>query len=273
MHREKSLRNRQLSISGILEVLILTCSDQQVFTGGAYAITLRYSKACSVSAYHYNVVANILLVTCATHLMAVTVARNYWEHPYVAVLRIAVTTLVYIITGVLLSYQGSGSLGFPTEVPHHTHTYSLMLLPAACFQSGEFLFGAELEKALTAGSLRAFLADQIHGWTNYILMSLFYIIAIFVSLGRVVCRGMDQGGKRQRFVAWLERTFPLLCWLKRFFYSLFGLYLFAGIAISSWTVGGASIYVFRLRRWVDKSGWYVRLSSSRNDLRKHKEYL
>ena len=136
--RDKALKNWKISIAGIIEALVITCSDQQVFTGGAYAITLRYAKACSISAYHYNIVSNMLLVSCATHLMAVTVARHYWQHPYVGLLRLTVTTLVFVITGVLLSNQGSGSLEFPTQIPPDTDQYSPMLLPAACFQTGGY---------------------------------------------------------------------------------------------------------------------------------------
>lgn len=81
----------------------MSCSDQQVFTGAAYAITLRYLKGCNISAYHYNIVANMLLLTCATHIGAVTVARNYWQYPLVALFRIIVTIGVYLSTGLLLS--------------------------------------------------------------------------------------------------------------------------------------------------------------------------
>jgi hypothetical protein len=193
--------------------------------------------------------------------MAVTTARHYWQHPYVGVLRITVTTLVFVITGVLLSNQGSGSLGFPTEVPPHTDQYSPMLLPAACFQTGDFTFDEEVEKALKAGSAKAFFTGQIHGWTNYLIMFLFYLIAVGVSLGRVVRRGTGHNGKRNRFLAWLKQAFPLLFRIKRFFYAIFGLYLLAGIALSGWTVANAAIYVFRLRWWVDKSEWYAPLVS------------
>ncbi|KAK4107903.1 hypothetical protein N656DRAFT_462551 [Canariomyces notabilis] len=256
---EKALKNWQISIAGILETLCLTLSDQQVFTGGAYAITLRYAKACSISAYHYNVVANILLVTCATHLMAVTVSKHYWKHPYVGILRIIVTTLVYVITGVLLSNQGDGSLGFPTQVPPMTDQYNLMLLPAACFQSGEFLFGSEIKNALEAGSFQAFFTGQIHGWTNFLIMFLFFIIAVLVSLGRVIRRGTGHNGRRKRFIARVGKTLPFLFKAKRFFYFLFGLYLLAGIGISAWTVIDSALYVFELRRWVDHSVWLERV--------------
>lgn len=187
--------------------------------------------------------------------MAVTVARHYWQHPYLGVLRITVTTLVFVVTGVLMSYQGSGSVGFPTEVPPHTDQYSLMLLPAACFQTGDFLLDDEIENAFKAGSADAFFTEQIHGWPNFLIMFLFYVIAVCVSLGRVIRRGKAQTGKRKRFIAWFNRTFRLSPRVKRFFYAIFGLYLLAGIALCAWTVAIATIYVFRLRRWVDMSGW------------------
>jgi len=189
--------------------------------------------------------------------MAVTTARHYWQHPYVGVLRITVTTLVFVITGSLLSNQGSGSLGFPTEVPPLTEQYSLMLLPAACFQTGDFMLDNEVKKAFKSGSADAFFTGQIHGWTNYIIMFMFYIIAVGVSLGRVIRRGMGHNGKRKKFIAWLKRVFPFLFRIKRFFYAIFGLYLLAGIALSAWTVAIAAMYVFRLRRWVDLSQWLV----------------
>jgi hypothetical protein len=74
--RERRLRPKKRSFSDILETLVQACSDQQIFTGAAYALTLRYWRGCSISAYHYNIVANILLMTCATHLMSVTIVRD-----------------------------------------------------------------------------------------------------------------------------------------------------------------------------------------------------
>ncbi|KAK4234416.1 hypothetical protein C8A03DRAFT_37805, partial [Achaetomium macrosporum] len=260
---EKSLKNWQLSIAGIIEALIVTCSDQQVFTGGAYAITLRYAKACSISAYHYNIVANILLVTCATHLMAITVARHYWKHPFVGVLRIAVTSLLFVITGVLLANRDSESNRFPTEVPDDKDKYSLMLLPASCFQGGHLTLADEVEKTLKVGSAKAFFSGQLHGWPNYVIMFLFYLIAVAMSLGRIIRRGTGRDGKRKKFIHWLKRVFPFFFRIKRFFYFLFGCYLLAGIAISTWTVATAAIYVFQLRWWVNNSGW-MQFSNNQN---------
>ncbi|KAK4224017.1 hypothetical protein QBC38DRAFT_33918 [Podospora fimiseda] len=253
----KAYQKRNASYSAILETLIVTCSDQQVFTGGAYAIALRYAKACSVSAYHYNIVSNILLVTCATHLMAMVISRHYWEHKWVAALRMIVITLVYGITGILLSNRGSEEMGFPTKIPDYNEDQKgdIMFLPAACFQSGKFMLGEVLQKTWNARSAKDFFTGQVHGWTNFLVMFLFYALALLISLGRLVRRGMDHEGRRKRFIFWFKRRFKFLFSIRRFFYIFFGLYLAAGIGVSCWTVVIAALHVFKLRDWVHKSGW------------------
>lgn len=249
----KETKKWQLSVAGLLETLILTCSDQQIFTGGAYAITLRYVKGCDISAYHYNVVANMLLVTCATHLMAVTVSRHYWEHPWVGGLRVIVTTLVYLVTGILLSNQGSGSLGFPTRVPDLKEQYSPLLLPAACFQTGDSGFAKSFSQSFTSSS--SFFGGRIPGWTQYLVMFIFYALAVFINLGRLIRRGTGHDGRRRRTVNWMKRSCAPLFRAKRPLYWLFGAYLVGGIGIASWTVVTSAQYVLELRNWVDKSGW------------------
>lgn len=235
--------------------MVLTCSDQQIFTGGAYAITLRYAKACSISAYHYNIVTNMLLFTCATHLMAVTIAKHYWQHPYIAALRIAITALVYLITGLILSNQNSSGVNFPTKVPDPTDQYSTMLLSAACFQSGEAGLTRDIRNAFNAQDVNTFFNNQIPGFTQYLVMCMFYIVAVFVSVGRFVRRGADHDGRRKRFLERFKRRFSLLFRARRFFYLLFAIYLIAGVGIASWTVQGAFRYIYDLRYWVRHSIW------------------
>ncbi len=131
---------------------MITCSDQQIFTGGAYAITLRYLRGCEISAYHYNIVTNILLLTRATHLMSVTISRHYWEHPIVALLRVIITAAVYLVTGIMLSNQG---VGFPTEVPDVSTKDSPIFMQAACFQNTTSLLHIVDQTFNTADNARA----------------------------------------------------------------------------------------------------------------------
>ncbi|KAM7189445.1 hypothetical protein V8F33_010028 [Rhypophila sp. PSN 637] len=239
---EKSEKKWQISVSGFFETLVLACSDQQIFTGGAYAITLRYAKACSISAYHYNIVSNMLLFTCATHLMAVTIAKHYWQHPYIAALRIGITALVYLITGLILSNQNSSGVNFPTRVPSPGDQYSTMLLRAACFQYGQAGLTRDIQNAFNAKDVSTFFGNQIPGFTQYLVMCMFYIIA----------------GLRKRFLEWFKRTFSIFFRARRFFYLLFAIYLCAGVAIASWTVQGSFRYIYDLREWVRNSIWITR---------------
>lgn len=246
-------------MTAVIEILVITCSDQQIFTGGAYAITLRYVTGCQISAYHYNIVANMLLITCATHLMAITVTRNYWEHAVLGIIRVIVTSLIFLVTGMLLSNQSAADSGFPTEIPPADHDYSDMLLNAACFQSGEDGFTSSMQQSLSTGG--NFFDSRIPGWSQFLVMLFFYIAAVLMRCGRVVRAGKDKegGGRRARFVAWTKEKFgflytPSAQWVLRL---LYGIYLLVGVTISGWAVGTSSYYVFALRDWVDKSGWYV----------------
>ncbi|KAK0718044.1 hypothetical protein B0T26DRAFT_711637 [Lasiosphaeria miniovina] len=64
-------------------------------------------EGCQITAYHYNIIANMMLLTCATHLMAVTVVRNYWRFPWMGGIRVLIMTGVFTVTGLLLSNQNS----------------------------------------------------------------------------------------------------------------------------------------------------------------------
>lgn len=123
-------------LSQLFETVIISCSDQQVFTGGAYALSLRFWKGCTITAYHYNVIAKMLLLTCATHLMSVAIVRHYWRYPLLAFVRVVVITGVFIVTGLLLGNQNATRAAFPTSVPTSTKANSLIMMRAACVFSG-----------------------------------------------------------------------------------------------------------------------------------------
>ncbi|KAK3362565.1 hypothetical protein B0T25DRAFT_8744 [Lasiosphaeria hispida] len=44
--KRRRRRHCDLSLTELCEALVLGCSDTQIFTGGAYALTLRYFKGC-----------------------------------------------------------------------------------------------------------------------------------------------------------------------------------------------------------------------------------
>ncbi|KAI1764854.1 hypothetical protein GGR53DRAFT_296690 [Hypoxylon sp. FL1150] len=256
-------RQRRTSFSDILETLVLACSDQQVFTGGAYALTLRYWRGCTISAYHYNIVANMMLLTCATHLISVTIVRNYWRFPWLAILRVICITFIFIATGLLMTNQNTDlDRTFPTGIPNANETDSLLFLAAACFQNDEPTAADTFGE--TTSSAQVFFVDniaestprnKIQGWNLYILTLLFYGAATLAEIVRFFRRGSSRPGWRGHIGKQFRRCCSIGTILRKFVQTVFLIYLSAGVGLSCAVTIISSQYIFNLRRWVDRSGW------------------
>ncbi|KAI1802717.1 hypothetical protein F4811DRAFT_554557 [Daldinia bambusicola] len=259
------------SFSDILESLVLACSDQQVFTGGAYALTLRYWKGCTISAYHYNIVANMMLLTCATHLVSVTIVRNYWKFPFLALLRVIIITSVFTVTGLLMTNQNSNAImAFPTSIPDATETQSFLFLPAACFQAGENT-ALETFNEVTS-SARTFFKDnlarstprnKVQGWNLYIITMLFYGAAIIAEVVRFIRRGKTKPGWRSHVGSQFRKCRGLGTLARRLMQYIYSGYLVLGWILSCAVAIISTRYIFQLREWVDRSGW-VSLVNNQN---------
>ncbi|KAF7513525.1 hypothetical protein GJ744_008819 [Endocarpon pusillum] len=244
----------------IFEGLILSCSDQQVFTSGAYALTLRYAQGCKISAYHYNIVANMMLITCATHLISITVVSQYWKHKMVAAFRIALITGLYIVTALLLSNQNaSEELVWPTETPRQNETDTLLVLPAACFQSEKGntgkTFGDTFSDADHLGNMAIRKStpskSRIVGWNFFILMILWYGAVIIAEVWRFWLSWYLRRKVHNRFpklTAWIRTTDK---WIKRFFW----VYQFAGTSFCIVAITKTFLYIWSLRSWMNNSPW------------------
>ena len=274
--RNKPKRRCQLGVSEFCEELVMSSSDTQIFTGGAYALTLRYFRGCSITSYHYDIVANLMLLTCATHLMSITIVRNYWRYPWLGILRTLICTGVFIVTGILLANQNSDSVTFPSQVPMANETSSFILLPAACFQKGNSQLLGTLKASLSPEkALDAFFnntpGNRIPGWSNYLMILLLYLVAGFVDILRWFRRGAqsDPNGRRARILVFFHcssaqrhsRRQQKKSDKKPFFslgnlvFTLFSMYLLAGIGVSCWTVVTSATYIWNLRSWAKGSGW------------------
>ncbi|KAI1770557.1 hypothetical protein F4818DRAFT_259868 [Hypoxylon cercidicola] len=263
-YEEKRINRRhRTSFSDILETLVLACSDQQVFTGAAYALTLRYWKGCTISAYHYNIVANMMLLTCATHLISVTIVRNYWKFPWLAGLRVVAIALVFIATGLLMTNQNTeADMLFPTGIPNANETDSPLFLPAACFQSNEHTAVDTFKD--TTSNAKAFFVDsianstphnKIQGWNWYIITLLFYGAATIAEIIRFFRRGKSRPGWRAQIGNRFRQCCGLGTPLRKVVESVFLIYLAAGVGISLVVTIISTRYIFQLRSWVNNSGW------------------
>jgi hypothetical protein len=225
----------------------------------------------------------MLLLTCATHLMSVTIVRNYWKYPWLGGIRVIVCLGVFIITGILLANQNANTgRPFPSFPPAANETADPILMPAACFQQGNSQLFPTLSSSFGKSAASAFLFSQpgnrIPGWNNYLIILLWYIIAFIVDVIRFWRRGMAKPtGRRAEMIrrvstglsinnksrdqlqlreveAQATNQRRLLSW-RCFLQWLFGLYLIGGIGISAWTVGQSANYIMALRSWAKNSGW------------------
>ncbi|KAI0880169.1 uncharacterized protein GGS22DRAFT_175697 [Annulohypoxylon maeteangense] len=263
---QKENRQHRTSFSEILETLILACSDQQVFTGAAYALTLRYWRGCTISAYHYNIVANMMLLSCATHLISVTIVRNYWKFPWLAALRVVAITCVVIVTGLLMANQNANTdIPFPTGIPNANETDSSIFLAAACFQNNQHTVSDTFKE--TTSSASTFFLDnlaqstprnKIQGWNLYIITVLFYGVAILAEIIRWVRRGKSRPGIKAGIAKQFRRCCSMGTVPRKIVQNVFLIYLVGGVGLSFATTVISTQYIFGLRYWVDKSGWMER---------------
>lgn len=210
-------RSIQPSVADMFESVVLVCSDTQIFAGAAFAITLRYFRGCVITAYHYNIVANMMLLTCATHLMAITVVREYWKYPWLAVLRVGLKISVFLFTGLLLAHQNAPGLVnyqdgkqvailFPSRVPSPSEEDSYYFLAAACFQSEKSrLIGLLKQSAEDWGQTlkHSTPGNHIEGWNKYLVILFWFILSSLAEIGLFIRRGRNEGAKyRKKLIDW-----------------------------------------------------------------------
>lgn len=256
----------------------MSCSDQQVFTGGAYAISLRYWNGCSITAYHYNIVANMMLLTCATHLMSITIVRNYYQSLWQSILRVVIIIGVVLVTGIILSNQDANTdIQFPTAPPPQNATdLGLMFLPAACFQGQDTHIVHTLQDSFngTDDFQRSILfstagrGNHILGWNKYLIMLGWYVLSLLVMLIRRFYHVQRDVG----FVAAIGRTLVPCCFPNRksvkerveggakttshvVFRWAHTIYMFIGVFIGFVIVVTSASFIMKLRAWAKQSGW------------------
>jgi hypothetical protein len=220
----------------------------------------------------------MMLLTCATHLIAVTIAQHYWEYKLLAAVRILVTTGVFLATGLMMSNQNvDPKPGFPTEIPDPlpaTFAYNAtnnmssalsltMFMPAACFEEANSKLIKALDDSFALeGSKLAFFSsvvdnNKIHGWSNYLIMLLFFVFSTIIAIGRFLKGDDSETGdfRSKRIVPLMLSITKRFEKVMRFMYMLYAIYLAGGIGIASWTILISGMYIFGLRKWANDSGW------------------
>lgn len=225
-----------------------------------------------MTAYHYNIIANMLLLTCATHLMSMSIVRNYWRNLWQSTLRVVLISGIILVTGLVLTNQDANTATkFPTGIPPLNETYNgFLFLPAACYQDDANM-GTTLGETFSSPehTRDAVLKDSpnnhIQGWGFYMAMLLWYLLALLVTYVRRfyhICR------KHGPWTAIGSAFIPICCssWVpeedsetndkrREFFKWLHTIYMLCGLALGSATAIMSANYIMKLRGWVRQSDW------------------
>ncbi|KAF1999762.1 hypothetical protein P154DRAFT_213404 [Amniculicola lignicola CBS 123094] len=110
-----------------IESLLQTLSDQQLVTGISMLACINL-EACKISAYHYNLVCTMLMLSAITHLNTlINISDFIYKGKSVAFQRVLGIALQIILTGMVLSARNTST--FPTRAGPQG------ILPAACFEN------------------------------------------------------------------------------------------------------------------------------------------
>lgn len=116
----------------VLERLINAFSDQQSVAGLSLIVVAGHD-GCEISAYVYNVVCFLIVMSLITHLNALTNTRNWFESEYTArgivmgVFKLLPILATVIMAGIMLGARNSPN--FPVNASEYVR------LSASCFES------------------------------------------------------------------------------------------------------------------------------------------
>jgi hypothetical protein len=181
-----------LKLVHTIESLLHTSSDQQLVASIALLLAINH-QACTITAYHYNLVCTMLLMGIITHLNAlISIPDFLYKGKLVGFYRFAGILAQLVLSGI--AFSARDTKGFPS-VPS-----TLAIMPAACFENMHALkdFGfadaVSLYQNITTSSANSTLnttqlisniehaTSGTTGVGEYATLVVFMLFAIFVLL-------------------------------------------------------------------------------------------
>ncbi|KAL2214656.1 hypothetical protein CC79DRAFT_156263 [Sarocladium strictum] len=271
-HARLELVSRKFDVAAVCDRLVTACSDQQIVVGSAYLWAVHNGIGCALSFYHLIIVSNMIVLSCATHLLCLVSARRYYTNPYIATIRIVVIFVIIGFAGKLMEGGYTTSEAKINGFPQTPEEEAAFFLAAPCFMKSPRIFDLGLSK-------EEFLAKQRDaddtatlylGWRMYLLVVCYSTVAVFVTWMRELFRPppLEQGrspwGLRKivhdwkdmrSFVERRSRILTILDWAFRA--------IGVGVAIGAIVV--SADFIVQDRTWAQKSGWMTAGENGRLD--------
>lgn len=206
-------------------------------------IVTEFNMACSISAYHYDLVCDMVLMSLIVHLCSMTVIEHYFDVWYLASLRILLIAGNFILGFLLFIHRAYKNfpVGLPSQSPSQQEGINAtmitgdsfnrtsivgasLVMPAVCFMDNSTITNAANQNS-----------SSIVSFVEYILLFIFFAVAVLLSL------------MHTHFFK-LGRPFKTLHWT----YFLRGAMSVAAFGVSIYLIN----HVVTFQAWMLNSGWF-----------------
>lgn len=209
----------------IFDGLLVGLSDTQIITALALMIVTGVRTSCTISAYHYNLVCQLVLMSTMVHFCSMTVIEHYFYNKFLAAVRILFITVNFIF-GFFFFARRAASDSFPVGIPSNEFktNRTSMVIAADCFMDNT-----------TAPYLPNDGSKSYLGIIQYGLLFAFFIAATMLSLVHTHMFNKDKPFKAKHWTYWAR-----------------GLMSVAALGVSIWII----CYLTSFRNSMRDSGWF-----------------
>ena len=203
--------------------------DAQLILAFVYGINFGISAKCTMSAYHYNIAVDTMVVALTCITLSAYMRHDFWHGKLAAILRMLIAIAIFAFLLRFLFYQFE-MVSNPEyiSIPTPNRTDSLLFLPMACF------LDRDLNPFRPNGNLtperKAVVGDSGPRVTPDLVFTVLLVICYLAAL----CIPSET----RRNKAWLSISLNVLV-------------VSVCVASCFWSI----IHIFLVRSWVGNSGW------------------
>jgi hypothetical protein len=215
---------------------MLNVSDAQTMLAIAFGINFGLLAKCNMTAYHFGVALDTILICLSTIIFSFTMVKDYWKTWATAIIRFVASIIIFISLGAFtISNRGN----FPQWPLGDQATDNLALLPAACLQNNNLFqqLNSSLSdndrNSLNLGKVTTLRTEEVF---FYILVVMFFVGIASHPIRQCCGRKVAQHKGTKRHKGWRTTWILIRC-------------IPIAIAIKCWRDIAVS------RTWAAKSGW------------------
>lgn len=119
----------------LFDSFLVSLSNTQIVTGISLAAVTLWGCACTISAYHHDLVCSLILIAAFIHLCSISVLDKYFELVWLAAIR-PIAILISFVLGLLVFIQRAPKHSPVGVLSTKFDNSTRLVLPAVCSISG-----------------------------------------------------------------------------------------------------------------------------------------